>query len=300
MLVFLSLSVLMAYAFITSLFSLNSYSSFEVIGVLSLFLTNVFVWTQLKQAIFGRTVSISMFKRFAPWLIMFSFAASSILISHHIFYWALILLMVYFVQLWSEPDQQIARMSFKLYLAAWLLLIFQLLVILIFSTSLSASQLGFLFLFLISLCWMFFPMQRFNSLKPDPDFIVFFDGECALCQKTVQFILAEDRSQSIKFAPLEGEFAVKNKIESQMSIAAREQTFVVFKNDKVFVRGEAVSLLLKQLGGVWIFARLFLLVLPNSLIDNVYRAVAQRRKIWFPKTESCALISAEQKIRVLK
>ena len=39
--------------------------------------------------------------------------------------------------------------------------------------------------------------------------IIFYDGDCALCHRMVQFILARDSKFLFSFAPLQGETAAK-------------------------------------------------------------------------------------------
>ena len=39
--------------------------------------------------------------------------------------------------------------------------------------------------------------------------LVFYDGDCGLCDRIVQFLLKEDKQQRFVFAPLQGETASK-------------------------------------------------------------------------------------------
>ena len=39
--------------------------------------------------------------------------------------------------------------------------------------------------------------------------VVFYDGVCGLCDRTVRFLLRRDRRDRLRFAPLQGEVARK-------------------------------------------------------------------------------------------
>ena len=40
-----------------------------------------------------------------------------------------------------------------------------------------------------------------------PEHLILFDGECGLCDKTVQFLLDKDKRGVLHFSPLQGEIA---------------------------------------------------------------------------------------------
>ena len=58
--------------------------------------------------------------------------------------------------------------------------------------------------------------------------IVFFDGVCNVCDKTVDFVLKYDNEQRFSFASLQSEFAQNFFLEHKMNVSL--DTIVVFKD----------------------------------------------------------------------
>ena len=115
--------------------------------------------------------------------------------------------------------------------------------------------------------------------------IVFFDGECGLCSRTVRLLARLDRRAVLKFAPIQGETAAKFGVEVPDSDGG---TVVVMREDgEGFERGDAVLELCRALGWPWRAGRVFGLV-PRRLRDVAYDFVAKRRQ-WFGGAESCGL-----------
>ncbi len=100
-------------------------------------------------------------------------------------------------------------------------------------------------------------------------YLIFFDGECALCNRSVRFVLAKDKKKRFYFAPLGGETA------KQMGITEME-SLVLCYNEKVLTKGKAVLRINWLLGGKY---RLWgwLSYLPSEPFDFLYRFVARFR-----------------------
>jgi predicted DCC family thiol-disulfide oxidoreductase YuxK len=292
----LGLSLLWSLLYVSILFKVHY--PIELIGFISLFVATAVFFLSVFRPFFKPQASQSVFKSYTAWVVMLLFAVSSVVVPVHIYFWPQILLAIYFVQLWQARDEQNVKISTKLYWMSWLALVSQLLLLLVLNIKWSWYEIVFLLLVIVSQVWILLPAARFNSKKKSFEFVVFFDGECGLCQQIVQFVMAEDLSESLQFAPLEGNFAVDSKIPSQKHLEPDLQSIVVAADGQVFMRSEAVIVLLKQLGGVWRFCSLIIKLLPKSTLEFGYRYVAQRRKIWISETASCSLLNAEQRLRV--
>lgn len=101
--------------------------------------------------------------------------------------------------------------------------------------------------------------------------IIFFDASCALCQRSVHFILHIDRAHRFRFAPLKGETADQYLNEALKS----SNSLVLVEGKKFWVRGKAVCRILWQIGGWWKIFGAFSFV-PFG-IDLVYRIIAHHR-----------------------
>ena len=88
-----------------------------------------------------------------------------------------------------------------------------------------------------------------------PTNVLFFDGVCGLCNRSVDFILSCDRRGAIRFAPLQGETAERVLSGEWRAANSETQTFdtIVWldSSGREFVRSAATVRVLWRLGGVW-------------------------------------------------
>ena len=126
--------------------------------------------------------------------------------------------------------------------------------------------------------------------------ILFYDGECGLCARLVQWSLARDRRGVLRFAPLQGE------TYARLALAAKPtdlQTVVLQDERGVHVRSDAVLRLLGHLGGAWGAIGTIARAVPRPLRDAAYRFVARRRIAWFGTADRCAAPGASTRDRFL-
>jgi predicted DCC family thiol-disulfide oxidoreductase YuxK len=126
--------------------------------------------------------------------------------------------------------------------------------------------------------------------------ILLFDGECVFCNKSIQFFLKHERVKKVHFASLESEIgkALKNYFE----INDQTDSIILIRNHEAFVKSCAALRLTNYMSGLWP-ALIIFVIIPPFLRNLVYDFIAKRRKKWFGRTESCALIAAEDKKRFL-
>lgn len=62
-----------------------------------------------------------------------------------------------------------------------------------------------------------------------------------------------------------------------------EGTVAVVRNGEVYLRSEAVCVMLQDAGGVALLGALFLKATPRCISDRLYRWVAKNRYRWFGK-----------------
>ena len=102
--------------------------------------------------------------------------------------------------------------------------------------------------------------------------VIYYDGHCALCHGSVQFILKIDRNSVFRFAPL-SQLENRNQFNFPDSL-------VLEKNDDYFMEGNAVLEILKKLSWRWRFLGMILNLIPLFLLDKAYRLMANNRKRW--------------------
>jgi predicted DCC family thiol-disulfide oxidoreductase YuxK len=127
--------------------------------------------------------------------------------------------------------------------------------------------------------------------------LVLFDGICRLCCAAVDFLLKRDRKRRLVFAALQSEAARPPLLEAGLDPASLE-SIVVVEGGRVFRRSAALLRIMRALGGVWGLLRPLELV-PSTLLDGVYDAVARRRYGWFGVRSSCRVPRPQERDRFL-
>lgn len=128
--------------------------------------------------------------------------------------------------------------------------------------------------------------------------VIFYDGVCGLCDRTVQFVLARDRAQRFRFAPLQSDFAAAT-LAAHGRAAADLDTVGVLDGGRLRIKSDAVITILCRLGGAWRLAALARMV-PRRLRDRAYDFVARNRYRWFGRYDQCALPPAAVRDRFIQ
>jgi len=119
-----------------------------------------------------------------------------------------------------------------------------------------------------------------------PEPILFYDGNCALCNNFIKIILKLGTKPSFYFAPLAGNTAAQ-KIPSTY-LSPPLDSIVLLYNNQIYTHHKAVFKIVQCLP--WPFS-VFLLfkVLPNSLLLNLYQWVAKNRFTWRKRLDACPM-----------
>ncbi len=127
--------------------------------------------------------------------------------------------------------------------------------------------------------------------------IVFFDGECMLCNRAVDFLLRHDRHRRLKYASLQS-VAGSEWFPEDMLRKTGPETIIFLQNGRFYSESEAVFRIVRLLGFPWNF---FLVgkLLPLTVTDRLYRIVARNRYSWFGKTDYCRMPDAATRDRIL-
>lgn len=123
--------------------------------------------------------------------------------------------------------------------------------------------------------------------------ILFFDGECVLCNSAAQWIAKHNLSGNIRFASLQGSYA-KEKLADEFLNAG---SLVFLDGNLFFVRSAAVFRILKYLPA-WSWLRI-LRFIPQRTADLIYNQVAARRFRWFGRREACRVPPPEVRERFI-
>ena len=127
--------------------------------------------------------------------------------------------------------------------------------------------------------------------------IIFFDGECNLCDGAVRFLLDRDADGVFRFASLQSGFATRFFAEHGWDSAGLD-SIVVYEDEEFLVHSDAVIRIAEKLPGIW-RAGAWLRVLPKPQRDALYRLVAQHRYRIFGRRNACRVPTPAEAARFL-
>lgn len=122
--------------------------------------------------------------------------------------------------------------------------------------------------------------------------IIFFDGVCHLCDRTVQKLLKWDKKEIFRFA------SIQSVTEKQLFEPSMDSV-ILFYNGQIFQKSSAVIQILILLGGKYRFFAQFLKLFPVSIMDYGYSIIAMHRYRWFGKYDICVIPDKGHKARFI-
>lgn len=119
--------------------------------------------------------------------------------------------------------------------------------------------------------------------------VLFFDGDCGFCSKSVRQVYALDKQGVINYAPLQGELARAMDLAKFADKEGGSMVMLRESDGEKFYKGDAWVALGKALGGLWaVMAKIFGLF-PKTIRDWGYDLVAEHRYLIAGKNESCGM-----------
>lgn len=137
-------------------------------------------------------------------------------------------------------------------------------------------------------------------MNASTQFIVLYDGECGLCDRSVQWLLDHDRRGVLFYSPLQGETAADILSRNPIPEGLDSIIFVRKNNDteQLYWYSSAAIEITKELSWPWRFLSFFRFV-PRFVRDWFYRLVARNRLRFFGKADACRLPSLQVQQRFL-
>jgi predicted DCC family thiol-disulfide oxidoreductase YuxK len=123
--------------------------------------------------------------------------------------------------------------------------------------------------------------------------ILFFDGECLLCQGSVQFLIKRDHSISFRYAHLQGN-SFKGLLEI-IPVKELPDSVVLLDNGSLFLQTDAVIQSMKYLQNPYKSLGFILRLIPKKIRNFFYNLIGKNRYRWFGKTDTCMMPSPEIK-----
>ena len=144
-------------------------------------------------------------------------------------------------------------------------------------------------------------MGNSHNSENKTNHIVFYDGYCVLCSKSIDFILARDSLATFRFASLQSDFAQKILLEMGYPVANIQNisNIVYLRHNDIKIKSDAVLSILCDLGGIYKVSRL-VYCLPRVVRDFGYDRLAKLRYKIFGQRDSCRIPTPQEKTRFLE
>jgi len=134
--------------------------------------------------------------------------------------------------------------------------------------------------------------EKFNNKN-----IVFFDGECGVCNFWVQWILERDKKDKFLFSSLQSGFGQKFLSDRGLETKQFNTLYLLKPDGNYLIKSRAVLEIAGLLGGLYSFLKIGTL-LPTSLRDRLYDMVSRNRmKI---SAQKCFLPDQHQKKKFIE
>lgn len=139
-----------------------------------------------------------------------------------------------------------------------------------------------------------------------PGAVLFFDGVCNLCNRSVQFVLDHERGPSLSFASLQsdrarellGRVLTPDEVSGLLGSGREPGSLVLLEDGHVHTRSTGALRLARYLRAPWRWLGAFVVV-PRPLRDAIYGLVARNRYRWFGRTSECRVPTPALRARLL-
>ncbi|RMH66492.1 MAG: DUF393 domain-containing protein [Calditrichaeota bacterium] len=134
-----------------------------------------------------------------------------------------------------------------------------------------------------------------DSITPPQKPILFFDGHCVLCNRSIDFLMKRDRYKKLYYASLQGESArhvLPAALQQQMT------SVVLYDQGKFYQKTEALLNIIHYLPLRYRWWKVMGWI-PRPLRDRLYDYIARKRYAWFGRNPQCRMPSDEERDRML-
>ncbi|MBB3699102.1 DUF393 domain-containing protein [Flammeovirga yaeyamensis] len=126
--------------------------------------------------------------------------------------------------------------------------------------------------------------------------VILFDGICNLCDKSVQFIIRHEKSDTFQFASLQSDEG-KSLLNKYNLNPDYIDSIVLVTDQKAYTKSRAALEIAKDLKSPFHLFR-FGTIFPIKVTDLIYDLIAKYRyRLFGKKEDTCELIHQQKKFR---
>lgn len=143
--------------------------------------------------------------------------------------------------------------------------------------------------------------MSYRQVSPHPTLV--FDGDCAFCARSVDFILKRDKKKrTLRFAARTGTAGSDVRVRHPQLADVESMVWVesVDGSERTLTHSSAVLAVMRYLGGIWGALAAIGSLVPRLLRDVVYNVIARVRKKLSGGREVCIVPPAEDRHRFLR
>jgi len=128
--------------------------------------------------------------------------------------------------------------------------------------------------------------------------IIFFDGDCGVCNFWVQWILQRDKKNQFMFASLQSDFGQKFLGERNLDQKQFNTLYLWKVGSYYLIKSKAIIKVLNLLGGVYRAGGFLGQIIPTAISDQLYNVISKNRmKI---SNQKCFLPTPEERKKFIE
>lgn len=128
--------------------------------------------------------------------------------------------------------------------------------------------------------------------------IIFFDGDCGVCNFWVQWILQRDKKNKFMFASLQSDFGQKFLGERNLDQKQFNTLYLWKVGSYYLIKSKAIIKVLNLLGGVYRAGGFLGQIIPTAISDQLYNVISKNRmKI---SNQKCFLPTPEERKKFIE
>jgi predicted DCC family thiol-disulfide oxidoreductase YuxK len=127
--------------------------------------------------------------------------------------------------------------------------------------------------------------------------IIFFDGDCFLCDHMLKFFLKKNILGDLNFASLQSDAGIEI-LKLTGSTVPKYDTILLLQENKLYKYSTAIIKIATRLSYPWRLLGI-LYIIPLFIRDGVYKYISKRRYKWFGRKLICEIETEYKRTRFL-